>query len=616
MNAMRPQTLSTPRALQLWASALLVAFFLPGSAAAQSELRGNVQNPTFSPSDRALVAYSRQVEDTQELYLYDAAEGTVRQITAVEGAEERGGTDGFFEAGPDPSLRRFEGQLAWRPVLDSDGRQWFAFVSSASETGYGLFLSYLTPEGELADRIVEMPFQGQAGFPEWSPNGRRLVFSGSLEDAEGNELYLYPDVARFFRGEGGPLREEQGARGAPIPLTDNPAGNLYPAWSPNGQYIAYQSKQPDEGGRPNWGVSLLDLSTWAGPSANARPRSVRLSRQFSAYHEYKPSWSPNGSYVGFYVSQSRVDESADNRRQDIGVLRLVRGNRGRVQTGRTLDGYTGRRLAKNVLPNAHQGPGWHPAVSTASLIYVEKEENRGNPIYLADVARWSSDNANYSRRLSTQFEGETRLHEAVDATRGAEGLRLAFASQEGERLRLQLRNGLEPTFGASGMPQVSQEVGRVSALWRSAVFPGWGQLHKGERKWALIFAGVGAVALGATAGTIANHQSKVDDYDSFVEEKINPEALATLSESEVEQRFDKLQSLNDDVESAATVRTVAFVALAGVWAWNLYDTYRGFPTSVDRPVYANESLQVEAPRIGLAPTGDGMSAQFSLRIRF
>ena len=150
MNAMRPQTLSTPRALQLWASALLVAFFLPGSAAAQSELRGNVQNPTFSPSDRALVAYSRQVEDTQELYLYDAAEGTVRQITAVEGAEERGGTDGFFEAGPDPSLRRFEGQLAWRPVLDSDGRQWFAFVSSASETGYGLFLSYLTPEGELA----------------------------------------------------------------------------------------------------------------------------------------------------------------------------------------------------------------------------------------------------------------------------------------------------------------------------------------------------------------------------------------------------------------------------------------------------------------------------------
>ena len=58
------------------------------------------------------------------------------------------------------------------------------------------------------------------------------------------------------------------------------------------------------------------------------------------------------------------------------------------------------------------------------------------------------------------------------------------------------------------------------------------------------------------------------------------------------------------------------MALAGVWAWNLYDTYRGFPTSVDRPVYANESLQVEAPRIGLAPTGDGMSAQFSLRIRF
>jgi hypothetical protein len=171
-----------------------------------------------------------------------------------------------------------------------------------------------------------------------------------------------------------------------------------------------------------------------------------LSKQFSAYHEYKPSWSPNGSYVGFYVSQSRVGAGAGNRRQDIGVLQLVRGNRGRVQTGRLLEGFTGQRLAKNVLPNAHRGPGWHPSANTSSLIYVEKEENEGNPIYLADVARWSSDNSNYSRRLSTQFEGETRLHEAVDATRGAEGLRLAFASQEGERLRLQLREGLDPTY--------------------------------------------------------------------------------------------------------------------------------------------------------------------------
>ena len=176
---------------------------------------------------------------------------------------------------------------------------------------------------------------------------------------------------------------------------------------------------------------------------------MRLSGQLSAYHEYKPSWSPNGRYVAFYVSQSTVGASTGNRRQDIGVLRPVRGSEGESGwTGRILEGHTGQRLAPNVLPNESRGPEWHTSDSRGtSLIYVRKEENKDNPIYLADVLRWRSDSARFSWCLSAQFEQETRLHEEVAATRARKGLRLAFASQEGERLRLQLREGLNPTYG-------------------------------------------------------------------------------------------------------------------------------------------------------------------------
>jgi hypothetical protein len=404
-----------------------------------------MKNLAFCPSNPELVAYSRQVEDTQELYLYDGSAGTVRQVTAVEelGTQDEDAED-FFEGGNERELDRFEGELAWRPLRDRERRQWFAFVSSASKTGYGLFLSYLTPDGTLADRIVELPFEGQATAPAWSPNGRQLVFSGSPEGVEGNELFLHPRLRPFLRAEEG----EASKTPAPVPLTES-AGSLYPDWAPSGNHIAYQSKRTGEDGRTNWGISLLDLSTWEGPQSGERPRSVRLSGQLSAYHEYKPSWSPNGRYVAFYVSQSTVGASTGNRRQDIGVLRPVRGSEGESGwTGRILEGHTGQRLAPNVLPNESRGPEWHTSDSRgASLIYVRKEENKDNPIYLADVLRWRNDSANASRSLSAQFEEETRLHEEVTATRGAEGLRLAFASQEGERLRLQLRDGLGSTDG-------------------------------------------------------------------------------------------------------------------------------------------------------------------------
>jgi hypothetical protein len=117
-----------------------------------------------------------------------------------------------------------------------------------------------------------------------------------------------------------------------------------------------------------------------------------------------------------------------------------------------------------VLPNESRGPEWYSSEALgASLIYVKKEENRGNPIYRADVRQWRSDSAGFLWRLSDQFEQETRLHEEVTAARAVEGLRLAFASQEGERLRLQLREGLNPTYGKVEAETEKAEAGTTRA---------------------------------------------------------------------------------------------------------------------------------------------------------
>lgn len=599
----------------------LLVCAIPQTAVGQDEegpspLVGKIFDPVFSPSNRALVAYSRQVEDTRELYLYNARTETVRQVTAVDDSDENGGgAQGFLGAGTDQKLSRFEGQPAWRPVLDPEGRQWFAFVSSASETGFGLFLSYVTEDGTLADRVIELPFEGQAGTPTWKPDGRRLVFSGSRTGTTGNELFLYSNMDRFLQGDGDVPSSTKA-----VQLTDNPNGNLYPDWSPDGQYVVYQSKQTGQGSQSNWGVNLLDMGSWAGPQGSPQPRSVRLSGQLNAYNEYRPTWSPNGRYVAFYVTQSRVGEGGENRRQDIALLSPVQGSGGRIETGRLLEGYTGQRMARNVLTNENRGPVWHPSRSTASLLYVAQEEDMGNPIYLTNATAWSDGEANFSRRLSSQFEKSTRLHKEVGATLGAlerDGvLRVAFASQVGENLRLQVQ---EVSLGAQVQRRayrIPREVSDQTAFFRSALFPGLGQFYRGRSTRGWLFAAAGGLALGASAATIFGYRSALDEYQQTLRNNTSGRPNKTsLSREELFGTVDGLEGAYDDAERMHLYRTIALGTLAGVWAWNLFDSLRG-PGYVLDPVYAGSSVRIQRPTVKVAAHGDESAYGLALRVQF
>lgn len=103
------------------------------------------------------------------------------------------------------------------------------------------------PEPEIANR-----------FPDWSPSGRNLVFVSESSAGIG-ELYI-------VAADGTGLRK----------LTSDPARYENPAWSPGGDWIAFEKGKNDD-----WGLYLV------------RPDGSGL-RRVEGENLFHPSWSPDG----------------------------------------------------------------------------------------------------------------------------------------------------------------------------------------------------------------------------------------------------------------------------------------------------------------------------------
>jgi TolB protein len=85
-------------------------------------------------------------------------------------------------------------------------------------------------------------------------------------------------------------------------LTDHPAQDVYPAWSPDGQWIAFQS---DRDG---------DMAIYLMEADGANPKRLANGRS--------PEWSPDGQQIAF-VSQQENMESIFIMDKDGGNIRLL-----------------------------------------------------------------------------------------------------------------------------------------------------------------------------------------------------------------------------------------------------------------------------------------------------
>jgi len=117
--------------------------------------------------------------------------------------------------------------------------------------------------------IEKLYMTRQIGRPDWSPDGKQIVFVSNMSGR--NNLWLVP-------AEGG----------WPMQLTVSDQRQAGPAWSPDGKWIAYQS---DYDGDEQW--DLFIVSPTSGQVVN-----LTNTRDIA---EMGPTWSPDARYIAYMV---------------------------------------------------------------------------------------------------------------------------------------------------------------------------------------------------------------------------------------------------------------------------------------------------------------------------
>ncbi|HAT49238.1 MAG: Tol-Pal system protein TolB [Nitrospirae bacterium] len=176
-----------------------------------------------------------------------------------------------------------KGDMKWLALMDQDGAnrvdltrdRTIVLTPRFAPAGEQLFyLSYERGPPRIfrwdlytGKRTIQGDYPGLNSAPAWSPNGRSMAVTLSMDG--NSEIYLR-DI------DGGGLRR----------LTENSAIDTSPSFSPDGSQIVFNS---DRGGSPQ--IYVMD----AADGGNVR----RLT--FEGSYNAAPCWSPRGDYIA-YVS--------------------------------------------------------------------------------------------------------------------------------------------------------------------------------------------------------------------------------------------------------------------------------------------------------------------------
>jgi len=162
-------------------------------------------------------------------------------------------------------------------AFSPDGR-YFAFT--AQRKGKDILYVHDVRRNRTHRRLEAQGVVQMSG-PTWSPDGRRIVFSGLAGGV--TDLYM-------IDADGRNLRQ----------LTDDPYGDVMPAWSPDGRFIAFASERGPQSDLATlkfgeWQVSLLDLET----------NDVRILPNQDGKN-LNPQWAPDGQSVAFLSDRTGI----------------------------------------------------------------------------------------------------------------------------------------------------------------------------------------------------------------------------------------------------------------------------------------------------------------------
>jgi len=290
--------------------------------------------------------------------------------------------------------------------------------------------------------------------PAWSPDGTRIAFVSARNRGGRLSIVLGQALGNFVNASGGDLFVTSSRGGPAKTLVDNA---FYPAWSPDGRWIVFQSSR---GGR--W-----DL--WKIAASGGAPVQVTNDVHF----DYQPCWSPDGEEI-VYASGMPAPYRLKIIGADGGAPRELTDGEDRIllKPAFTADG-------KAIVYSSMRGGSlnlWRLGVSSTKPQRLTLGEGddvhptiRGDRIAYAAVRQtpdlWSFD---FATSKAEQLTFDTGFEEFPHRSRGGV---VVFASDRGGSRALWLRDasGNLTQFAAgadAGQPRWSPDGKRIAYRFR------------------------------------------------------------------------------------------------------------------------------------------------------